>query len=1859
MRTWLSRASKLLLTIALLTTSATIPVEGSDPKESSAISISPWDETTASFSSQDGWPPFPVPDTITQATRPGKYPAQLTGSADGGRLDRRGPQRTDPAEGIPTHAYSPFDERNNREHPCPPGGCEFQSGTVLVKLAPHTPDRPSGAQVAMTGDESLNRALAAQGVLRLDPVFPEARPPKAGESVVSASGVRVPKPDLTGWYRATLSQSADVYSATATLAANPAIAYAEPDYLRKPVGEPVAPASGIRSSAPQVPENSGDPMYAQQWHLGAATIPQAWAYLESQGLPPGGSRDIVVAVIDTGVDYNHPDLAANIWTNSREIAGNGVDDDGNGYVDDVHGVDVITNSGAPQDDHGHGTHVAGIIGAQANNGRGGVGVAYNVQILPIKAAQYSGVLATSDIAEAIYYAVNNGADVINMSFGGYSRSQVEEDALTVAFGQAVLVAAAGNDGEVNEPCPFGRDMYPAAYNWVLGVMASAPDGSRADFSNYDCTPRDTHEYELMAPGMDVWSTLPREQYSAWDGTSMAAPVVSGIAALARTKWSDKDVYSSRFIMGQIAANASPVANAYAALTVAPKPELSYLEHWLFDTTAQSATNDDDGIVDAGETVDLAIVVRNHWGKADPVTVTLQAWADGAFQPDPYVTMITDTVDYGAIGSFNWDDNGLIYDAQGVITGVRHPFRFTVANTTPNDHVIPFRLTLTARNGLDPTDTTTYTFQSRFYLIVQRGRVLPGVISEDMVLTKDYFWIVGGTTYVIPGVAVTVTQGAQVQWGGPLPTDPYAEPTRAMLGIWNGASLSVQGTYTEPVELFPWAIPSNLAPDVYITNGEAGRFEVRYAKILAPEWGTGGAYSGPDLIDHAHLFGDSIWTGKGFTLQGIPAAITNSIIDLPAGWGLGASTTDTVLFHARQASQSFNFWPGLVKNSVFLQNNAENYVWSGWLSGGEVFSTEADAAQSTRNVNNAFLSKYWDPNLDHWMRQRVGFPAPNLYVGFSYNFWGTTSALLIDAAIRDGKDDYGGAPTLVYQPILTVPATTTYPFAWDVALSTASSPRTTIVGSERVTFTVAFNRDMDPSVQPAVSFGPDTPVTDYTVHPVDGGWQDARTWVGTFDVNPITGDGYQLIRVAGARAADDPWLVTGDDSGRFRFEIITSGTEAMNLQATGGEGYVDLAWTQTDFDLLAGFNIYRSTSATGPFTRINTALIPSGQRSYRDSSVQPGIPYYYRFTVVKSDISESNSSNVATATPIDTVPPVISHTLVTSAPPQMSLSLYADVSDNVGVQGVTLYFRPISATTYISRTMVKTTGNRYSATIEGSRLASPGLEYYIEATDGVSIARAARPEYPYQITVVDRPVVTTISPNRGPSSGGTIVTIAGSNFKDGATVTFGGAVGISVTVVSASQITAITPPHFPAQVDVTVVNTDAQSGTLLRGFSYESDIASLSLPATGGEQRSIVEVPLNTASIHGLAAADLLIAFDSAVLSARGARTGTLTPGWSLAANTNVPGQIRLSLASAGGTVDGSGSLAIVEFDIVGSPGLTSTLHLASVSLNDGAIPAQTADGSFQVNLVYDVSGAVRYWSGGVAVRDVALALNGDIGYSGRSGETGAYTVTNIARGTYTLTPSKSDGATGITAYDASLVLRHSVGLIDLTGHAATAADVNKNGSISSMDAFYILQKAVDLIALPFPGAGVVWDFDPRSRSYASLDADRANEDFTAVLLGDVSGNWGAGASRPAIAAVQQPLLLTVAQGKVSPGGLVTATVALDATGAQVYSLDLALSYSSGTASLVSVAPGPLASNWNTSTNVSQPGQVKVAMASTSPLAGHGELLNLTFRTTRLQAGNVNLALVRSDADEGSIPVQVNYGTSEDSHWKVYLPLVRQ
>ncbi|MBO6515555.1 MAG: S8 family serine peptidase [Bacteroidia bacterium] len=252
-----------------------------------------------------------------------------------------------------------------------------------------------------------------------------------------------------------------------------------------------------------------------------------------------GSSDVVVAIIDNGVQYTHPDLSANVYINSGEIDGNGIDDDGNGYDDDYHGYDVADDDGdakppatANSTYYRHGTHVAGIVGASTNNGPGISGIGYNVSYLPIKATEDLTLdptgLYLSDVFKAIEYAIVMKVDVINMSFGSYYTTGFPvalygELVDYASSNNIVVVAAAGNLNTSNES-------WPAAFGEVIQVGATTPDGTaKASFSDYRIT------LDVWAPGVSMLSTVPGGAYVSMDGTSMAAPVVSGLAALLKSK----------------------------------------------------------------------------------------------------------------------------------------------------------------------------------------------------------------------------------------------------------------------------------------------------------------------------------------------------------------------------------------------------------------------------------------------------------------------------------------------------------------------------------------------------------------------------------------------------------------------------------------------------------------------------------------------------------------------------------------------------------------------------------------------------------------------------------------------------------------------------------------------------------------------------------------------------------------------------------------------------------------------------------------------------------------------------------------------------------------------------------------------------------------------------------------------------------------------------------------------------------------------------------------------------------------------------------------------------------------------------
>ena len=322
----------------------------------------------------------------------------------------------------------------------------------------------------------------------------------------------------------TVKQAVDSYENSSI------VKYAEPDYVLKPTATP---------NDPRYPDLYGLNNTGQTGGASNADInaPEAWNATV-------GRASTIVGVIDTGVDISHPDLKNNIWTNpgesgkdalGRDKATNGVDDDHNGYVDDVHGWDFVHNDNevySSADGDQHGTHVSGTIAAQGNNGIGVAGVNWHARIMPLKfIGPYGGY--TSDAEAAIHYAIDNGAKITNNSWGGGGYSQSLKDAITAAQNAGVLfVAAAGNGGtdgigDNNDSSPS----YPASYDNanIISVAATDDRDSLAGFSNYGSSTVD-----LGAPGVGILSTLPGNTYGSYSGTSMATPHVAGVAALVKS-----------------------------------------------------------------------------------------------------------------------------------------------------------------------------------------------------------------------------------------------------------------------------------------------------------------------------------------------------------------------------------------------------------------------------------------------------------------------------------------------------------------------------------------------------------------------------------------------------------------------------------------------------------------------------------------------------------------------------------------------------------------------------------------------------------------------------------------------------------------------------------------------------------------------------------------------------------------------------------------------------------------------------------------------------------------------------------------------------------------------------------------------------------------------------------------------------------------------------------------------------------------------------------------------------------------------------------------------------------------------------
>lgn len=1079
-------------------------------------------------------------------------------------------------------------------------------------------------------------------------------------------------------------------------------------------------------------------------------VDKAWKYLEDNGKTAGGDSSVIVAVIDTGVDYNHIDLKQNIWINKLEIPGNGIDDDDNGYVDDVNGWNFVGNNNDPMDDNGHGTHVAGIIGA-ANNDIGVTGVAYNCKIMPIKAGNSSGYFNNSDIASAITYAYMNGADVINMSFGGTSVTMAVQEALEKAYSTSFLVAAAGNDGMPNEPYPTPSSpyetVYPASYSFVDGVMSVNGSNYGSVFTNFDPIKENKIEYECFAPGENISSTFPGNRYASLSGTSMATPVVSGIAALLRSAVPEKKDFPSKFLMSQIinTSKTQPLFNywngkamvvdAYKALTEAPKPDVSLYDWYTFDNKSISSKNNGDDNIDAGETVHIGVELMNRGGMAKDVTATIDVKRLADDIVDPYVTITTPTVKFSDIGTYSVRDAGKKMESDTVVD-VENPFVFDVAENAPNNYQCDINIHVTWKNGLDSKDTTIYKFDDVMSVTFHRGEVLPARIDTDTTLTADKLWIVNDTVRIGEGVTVTVDPGTTIQFYSQNQSKyQYATP---MIELTKNANLVCNGTEDKMINFtLAEGYEGYVQKIEFYRNdsivSENSRFNAYYTKFQNLFMFKGGQVG---ILDASHCY---------FDIQ-----------------------RKSILMFLRHGNAEYigtmQFWFSNINYSFFINYttaHSNGYVWFGgrsiqnsnilfdWQQGPSGQNLDFNVNEVSKNL---FVLEKNGGTKINLATQGSGYASSfsnNCFVNNSNCDKLSQFPLATDCDSAENNTFYGYPEPFIDRTfgdtknIMTGTASIddVWPFVSGYQFANDKGEETTKFSKENMNLKLYFNRAMDTTDPLSVRFGSVEPYADYII---DGTWVDEYTWQGKREIPTAIENGTQHLNVSGGRAKDDHFLTNNDNCHRISFDIDTTNAMAMNMFATPTKDGIQLEMKQDDYDTVMGYNVYRSETKDGEYARINTSVIrpedAEQNATYLDTTVEPGKTYYYSYTAVMTDFSESHASGRTACTALDTINPIISHTPVNQGYLGSNLNINCVIRDNVGIAYAKLYYRVKGSEAYKYVDMVSA-NDKYSGVIPAVELSTDGMEYYIETNDGVNTITLGTKESPYQVIIKESSAVS--------------------------------------------------------------------------------------------------------------------------------------------------------------------------------------------------------------------------------------------------------------------------------------------------------------------------------------------------------------------------------------------------------------------------------------------------------------------------------------------------------------------------------------
>lgn len=638
----------------------------------------------------------------------------------------------------------------------------YREGEVIVKFKDQSAaqiNAPRRTKFKTSGVNSIDATLRELSVSEVEALMPLSGNQQVKRLARSVNGKTVAAPAMNRIYLMHFDKTKvrNTEEAVAKLAKLADVEYAEPNRIVYALGntESQAGLSKALKDAQEQPNGGGkntsydDPLFGQQWGLQTMKLPQLWQQ------PIITQKRPIIAILDTGVDIDHPDLKANIWINTKESEGaEDYDDDGNGFKDDLHGWDFVNQTGRIGDWNGHGTHCAGIAAAVGGNGIGIVGANPDALIMPVTVMQSDGTGDVATIIKGIDYAVANGADIISMSFGSYGESKAEEQALSRAYQKAVLVAAAGNDGKClnHEHLEKGQDkpmpMYPASYTFVLGVQAMNSEGNITDWSNYDDNgptysawgEDKLYNYELLAPGANIESTYPGGNYKSLNGTSMATPMVAG--ALSRLIQS-KEYANKEYLFGDLinACSSTGGLDIYKAFSIKDedrKPELSFVTYEMDDSTN---VGDGDGRPDAGEVIDIYPIVRNSWGKAKNIKLSIEL---GENEDPQIVEFIKKEADFGSeLSAYGKGKSA-------------EPLRIKINDKCADNRHIRLVIKGTC-DGMEKEITQDIT------LTVENGVEIGGIIKKDMTLYPNVHYIVTKNLAIPEGVTLTIKPGTKLEF----------------------------------------------------------------------------------------------------------------------------------------------------------------------------------------------------------------------------------------------------------------------------------------------------------------------------------------------------------------------------------------------------------------------------------------------------------------------------------------------------------------------------------------------------------------------------------------------------------------------------------------------------------------------------------------------------------------------------------------------------------------------------------------------------------------------------------------------------------------------------------------------------------------------------------------------------------------------------------------------------------------------------------------------------------------------------------------------------------------------------------------